>query len=111
MLDALGWHGLTSLRWAKTEIVRYRARKQKRTLCDQSELSAEFPWLDIAIVDVLDIHRSRGGLVETIQQTQQRSLARTARPGDGKHFSFSQFEGCVLHQDLIFDGSTQMFRA
>ena len=105
---ASGRQCLAPLRRAEAEIVSHGAGKQVGPLRHHAEFAAQFTRLDIVIVLALDKHRSRGGLVEPVQQSQQRSLARTAGAGDGQDLSFPQFKVRVLNQDLVVDGSSQV---
>ena len=66
------------------EVVEHRAREDRRGLEDHGDPAAELTWLPLGDVSTVQRDRARHRIVESVEQPQQRRLARARRSGHGQ---------------------------
>ena len=77
------------------EVVEDRSREDRCRLEDHRDSAAQLTWVPLGHVDSVEGDRARQRIVETVQQSQEGTLARSRRTDECGEFSFGNLEGDV----------------
>jgi NAD(P)-dependent dehydrogenase (short-subunit alcohol dehydrogenase family) len=72
---------------SEAEVVRDRARKEPGRLEDEADAPPQLAGGQAAVVDAAKVDGAGGGLVEAVQQTQERGFAGAARSQHRHHLT------------------------
>src|SRR5579883_668602 len=102
---------LPALTGAEAQVVGDGPGKQKRALGDHADPAAQLGRRDLTVVQSVEEDGPFGGFVESVEQAQQRGLARSAGAEDRERFAFVDGEAGSRDQGLPGNAVAEVYRA